>query len=363
VEKYSTLSKIKGMIPNKPERIVDLNTLEEEVLLNQRICDLPLTIEGTWLQECIDTLYGELDAKQIPFRPECYLADEWLSPKDEPVIGIPFYLAHPALIRLEKKMMLEAEGETRAWCLRLLRHETGHALCHAYRLQHRKRWKEVFGSPAQEYPATHRFRPYSKNYVHHLEGFYAQFHPDEDFVETFAVWLTPGMDWRKQYQGWKALAKLEYVDHLMGLIQGKPPKVVEGKKYWRLRQLRMTLKSYYKRKRTSWAEDFPDFHDDNLKRIFCAQDDKPEDGYAAGKLIRKHQKILINEIALWSGEKKHIVHNLLKSILARCQELKLYVKDSESVALADLTSYMTTLVMNYVYTGWYRGDKAQRKTT
>ena len=347
----------------KPEKITDLNALDEDALLKQRLCDLPLTIEGTWIQECIETLYAELDAQQIPFRPECYLADEWLSPKDEPVIGIPFYLAHPALIRLEKKMMLEAEGETRTWCLRLLRHETGHALCHAYRLQQRRSWKAVFGSPAQEYSDTYRFRPYSKNYVHHLEGFYAQFHPDEDFVETFAVWMTPGLDWRKQYQGWKALTKLEYVDRLMRSIRGKPPKVLQGKKYWQLRQLRMTLKSYYKCKRYSWAEDFPDFHDDNLKRIFCQQDDKPAEGYPAGKLIRKHRRILINEIAIWSGEKKYIVHNLLKSILNRCQELKLYVKDSEPVALANLTSYMTTLVMNYVYTGWYRGDKSQRKAT
>ena len=71
---------------------------------------------------------------------------------------------------------------------------------------------------------------------------------------------------------------------------------------------------------------------------------------------------MINKIALWSGEKKYIVHNLLKAILSRCQELKLYVKDSEPEALSDLTSYMTTLVMNYVYTGWYRGDRSQRKT-
>ncbi|HQP12824.1 MAG TPA: hypothetical protein PK470_08685, partial [Candidatus Omnitrophota bacterium] len=101
---------------NKPEKIINLDALDEEALLHQRLCDLPLTMEGTWLQECVETIYGELDAKQILFHPECYLADEWLSPKDEPVVGIPFYLAHPSLIRLERKMMLEAEGETRTWC-------------------------------------------------------------------------------------------------------------------------------------------------------------------------------------------------------------------------------------------------------
>ncbi len=348
---------------NRNMKPLDLHALEEEELLKQRLCDLPLSIEGTWLQECIQELYRELEAKQLPFRPECYLADEWLSPKDEPVIGIPFYLAHPVLIRLERKMMLEVEGETRAWCMQLLRHETGHALCHAYRLQQRKSWKDAFGSPSQEYKDTYRFRPYSKNYVHHLEGFYAQFHPDEDFVETFAVWLTPGLDWKTQYQGWKALKKLAYVDKLMRTIQGKTPKVLKGKKYWHIKQSRMTLQSYYKRKRHSWAEDFPDFHDDNLKRIFGDMPEKSKDGLSACKLIRKHRKMIINEIAIWSGEKKYIIHRLLKMILKRCQDLRLYVKDSEPVALANLTSYITTLVMNYVYTGLYRGDKSQRTHT
>src|SRR5262249_46152809 len=147
-------------------------------------------------------------------------------------IGIPFYLAHPRLIELEKKMMLEAEGETDDWCMRLLRHEAGHAICYAYHLQRKPGWKKLFGDPAQEYPETYRFRPYSKNYVRHLEQCYAQFHPDEDFVETFAVWLTPGLDWRQQYKGWGALQKLEFVDKLMGGVRGLSPPVKSQKRFW-----------------------------------------------------------------------------------------------------------------------------------
>ena len=41
---------------------------------------------------------------------------------------------------------------------------------------------------------------------------YAQKHPDEDWAETFAVWLEGG-PWRRRYRDWQvALAKLEYVD-------------------------------------------------------------------------------------------------------------------------------------------------------
>ncbi len=90
---------------------IDLDHISEENLLATRIGDLPISIEGTWLEECVKQLYAELDAKGLVFHPECYLADEWLTPEGEVAIGIPFYLAHPALIKLERRMMLEAEGE------------------------------------------------------------------------------------------------------------------------------------------------------------------------------------------------------------------------------------------------------------
>jgi hypothetical protein len=183
---------------------IDLATLAEEQLLDLRICDLPLTIENTWLEKCVAQLHRELNAKGIVFQPHCYLADEWLTPEDEPVIGIPFFLAHPRLIELEKKMMLEAEGEGESWCMKLLRHEAGHAVSYAYGLHRKRSWKKVFGSSTAPYEDTYRFRPYSKSFVRHLDFYYAQYHPDEDFVETFAVWLTPGLDWRQKYKGWSS---------------------------------------------------------------------------------------------------------------------------------------------------------------
>ncbi len=175
-------------------------------------------------------MYAELDAKGLVFHPECYLADEWLTPEGEVAIGIPFYLAHPALIKLERRMMLEAEGEGKLWCMQLLRHEAGHAFSYAYNLHKKREWQKVFGSPKEEYGNTYKFKPYSKSYVRHLDGFYAQYHPDEDFVETFAVWLTPDSDWQEKYQGWKALDKLQFVDRLMSSIKGVKPLKAQGEK-------------------------------------------------------------------------------------------------------------------------------------
>ena len=228
--------------------MIDLNHTSAEQLLDTRLCDLPIAIEGTWLEECVRQLYAELDARALSFHPPCYLADEWLTPEGEPLIGIPFYLAHPVLIKLEHKMMLEAEGEGKLWCMQLLRHEAGHAFTYAYGLNERKDWQGVFGSSQEAYGDTYKFKPYSKSFVRHLDGFYAQYHPDEDFVETFAVWLTPGSNWRERYRGWKALEKLQFVDALMDEIKGRPPLKSRGRALWRQKRLTITLRKYYLKK-------------------------------------------------------------------------------------------------------------------
>ena len=189
-----------------------------ERLLETRICDLGLSLGGTAMETRIHALYSELERRGIRFRPHFWLSDEWFSPARIPGVAIPFYLAHPRLIRLERSQMLEAEGASQTWCMRILRHEAGHALDHAYQLRRRRRWQQLFGRSSQPYPAIYRPRPFSKRYVHHLDAWYAQSHPDEDFAETFAVWLTPRASWRRNYQGWPALRKLEYIDELMSEI-------------------------------------------------------------------------------------------------------------------------------------------------
>lgn len=339
---------------------IDIAALNEEQLLALRISDLPLAIEGTWLADCIAQLYKELEDKGLKFRPACYLADEWLTPLGEPVIGIPFYLAHPALARLEKKMMLEAEGESREECMKLLRHECGHAISYAYQLHKKKRWQQLFGPSSKEYGDTFRFRPYSRNYVRHLDGFYAQFHPDEDFVETFAVWLTPDSNWQKTYQGWPALKKLLYVSELMTSVAGKEPIASKGVKHWNFKNIKVTLNNFYKKKREFWAEQFPDFHDGNLKKIFTAEA-QGESKLAAVSFIKRYEKDIVANIVRWTGERKYVVSNLLKAVAQRSKELKLFASGDHALALANLSSYISTLVMNYIYTGWYRGDEEKKK--
>ena len=332
----------------------DLANLAEDRLLDTRICDLGLQIEGSWLEDRVAQLHRELKDRGIVFQPRCYLADEWLTPEDEPEIGIPFYLAHPRLIALEKKMMLEAEGSTPDWCMKLLRHESGHALSYAYGLHKRRSWQRVFGKSSQAYEDTYRFRPYSRSFVRHLDYYYAQYHPDEDWCETFAVWLTPGLDWQKQYRGWKALAKLQFVDRLMQGLAGKRPAKEAGRQYWKAASIRSTLRRFYKRRQHAEAENLPAFHDANLLRMF------PQGAGAGGRsvarILRDHRKALLITVAGWTGEKRFMVNEVFKRIHQRADALRLSTADPETAVVLQLATYLTTLMMNYRYTNRLRGN-------
>src|SRR4029078_4889759 len=121
--------------------------------------------------------------------------------------------------------MLEVEGGDAESCLRILRHEAGHAIDNAYVLRRRPRRRRLFGNPGTEYPEYYTPKPYSKSFVQHLDHWYAQSHPDEDFAETFAVWLDPSSMWATRYAGWPTLRKLESLDRVMRELARSRPKV------------------------------------------------------------------------------------------------------------------------------------------
>ena len=223
--------------------------LTDEHLLDLRICDLTLKIKGSFLEPHIKRLYSELNERGIRFKPHVWLSEEWFSPDGVPGIAIPFYLAHPRLMKLERKQMLEVEGGTDPECLRILRHEAGHALDTAFRLHFKRPWRELFGSFAQRYPDFYKPKPKSRKFVLHLPAWYAQAHPAEDFAETFAVWLTPRSRWRRRYKGWPALQKLEYIDDLMQDVAGTRPRNRTRTKVEPISELRTTLREHCRRKR------------------------------------------------------------------------------------------------------------------
>lgn len=325
----------------------------DEQLLELRICDLKLRIPGTELEGRILTFYRELDERKIAFKPVCYLGDEWFCPEGASTIAIPFYLAHPRLKKLEERMMMEVEGGTEPWCLRLLRHEMGHVMNHAYLLEQRPEWQKMFGPTSIDYSEYYRARPYSKRFVRHLEDWYAQSHPEEDFAETLAIWLTPGLDWRQKYRGWKALQKLDYVDRLMQELAGQPPQVISRAKMSEASRLRSRLKLYYARRRRLYAQDFPDFFDADLRRLFIDATALPAAERAAG-FLRRNRKRILEAVSQWTGEPKFTINRLLRGLAQRCADLDLRLRADAAQTIVEITAYLASLATSYRLTGRFK---------
>jgi hypothetical protein len=326
----------------------------DDKLLDLRLCDLGVSIRGSELVWRIGALYRELEAVGIHrFRPFFWLSDDWYTPDGVPGVAIPFYLAHPRLARLEFSQMLEVEGGTPDWCMRILRHETGHAIDNAYGLRRRHRRQKLFGRSSQTYPQYYTPRPYSRRYVAHLEPWYAQSHPDEDFAETFAVWLTPDSPWRKRYQGWPALKKLDYVDALMREIGPLPPRVAVRRPVDPLARLRGTLREHYRDKRERYGEDYPNVYDRDLRRLFS---DAPEvrANLSAAQFIRRCRKEVRVRVAQWTGEYQYTINQVIDEIGKRCRQLNLRLAVPEEQARIDFTIFVAVQTMHYLHSGRHR---------
>jgi len=325
----------------------------DEELLNVRMCDLGLSIDGTELEPRIATLHADLEARRLTFRPYFWLSDEWFTPDGVPGIAIPFYLAHPRLAKLELAQMLEVEGADPAECLRILRHEAGHAIDNAYQLRRRPTRRRLFGLPATPYPEYYTPKPYSKSFVQHLDHWYAQSHPDEDFAETFAVWLDPQAMWATRYAGWPAQRKLEYMDRLMRKLARRRPRVTSHRQVDPIRRLRKTLREHYGKKREHYGLDHPDFYDRDLRNLFS-----DAAGYArnpsAARFVRKIRKEVRSTVASFTDSYQYTIDQLLQKIIERCREQNLRLTDSEESTKIDFMVFLTVQTMNYLHSGRHR---------
>jgi hypothetical protein len=334
----------------------DWVSLSDEDLLDKRISQLGLKLEGTSLEPLIHQLYAELSQKGLIFHPPCHVGDEWFVPVGIPAIFIPFFLVHDRLRRLERKIILEVEGETPEWFMKLMRHEAAHAYSYAYQLYRKKRWQQMFGLASTEETDFYNPRPYSRSYVVHLDDWYAQSHPDEDFAETFAVWLTPGLNWRERYKDWRALQKLEYLDQLMRSLAGKPPIHLPEYRVSDYDCLKIKLRTFYARKRKLYEDSYPDFYDNDLKRLFGVR--READGpLKASDWLRRWRRPLMDSVCQWTNEKKYRVHKLLNRLIERCDQLDLYLDTDDAQSQLRVSAYVTTLVMNYLFTGKFARTK------
>ena len=327
--------------------------MSAERLLGVRLCDLELEIEGTVMERRTAQVRLELERRDMRFQPYFWVSDEWFTPDGGTGTAVPFYLLHPRLTRLERSVMGEVEGGTHDWCMKILRHEVGHALQHAYLVQRKRRWQELFGLSSRPYPRYYRPNPYSRRHVQHLEYWYAQSHPDEDFAETFAVWLGPKTRWRKRYRGWPALKKLEYVDELMTEIAGESPAVRTRARVDSISRLRRTLGEYYESK-TAWVEDtWPALYDRDLRRLF-SDSPRHRQREAASAFIRRVRPEVVQLVLRWVGEHRYHLEHVFKEIVGRCRDLRLHAAAAEPKLKRDFAVLLTKYTVDALYRsrGW-----------
>jgi len=330
----------------KGARSIAWERLTDDQLLSLRFCDLKLRVQGTELQPAIERLYRELTLRGIRFRPHCWLAQEWFSPDGIPGIAIPFYLAHKRLMRIERRFMREVEGGNRNWLMRILRHEAGHAIDSAYRLRRRKHWRAVFGPASLPYPDTYRPRPGSRRFVQHLGAWYAQAHPTEDFAETFAVWLKPNSQWRREYAGWPAYAKLQFIDQLAQEIGNQNPLVSDRSSIEDVTGDTRTLREHYEQKLARYRLPRRSGADELLLKVFTTAPRRRAAPKAASVL--REMRISLRQQILRSGAfSEYLVHQVLRLMIERCESLNLYLRGSRRELKAHLLWVIARLAESY----------------
>jgi hypothetical protein len=336
----------------------------QQKLLATRICDLNLRPEGI-LEECVAEVIGDLQRKGITFVPAYYIGDDDFWTADRAVsVNIPWYLSNQTLWQLVNDHLFEY---TREELLMYLRHEAGHALNYAYRLYETPEWKKIFGDFRRPYRDVYNPNPWSRDYVRYLhragEYHYAQKHPDEDWAETFAVWLEGG-PWRRRYRDWQvALAKLEYVDRIVGIervCRGNPPNVRLGMRI-PYTELKETVADYFDI-HDKQDQDILEYRRDLLEifprrppraRAIAARglSSRTANAQSAARFIQQHQNIIADRITRWIGDSdKRDISQLLRQMQALCTAEHMVVPDSlRTEKLIELTVVATWHVVDGIH--------------
>lgn len=323
----------------------------EPTLWDHRIDELGIVLQDGPLWPLVQTVQAELAAAGLTFRPKFYVGCEWGCPDGEPIIALPFFLADARFHAIEEAYADDLEDDRRI--LMGLRHELGHAFLYAYRLYQEPEWAKVFGDFAAEYDDDYLPEPFDSQYVRHLPGWYSHKHPDEDFAETFAVWLTPGSDWKVRYAGTRAATKLEYIDAAAGRLSQRSPEIDPQTMVPDPGELAMTLRAYYSERQ---QEDAPDTAalgtsiDADLHALF----DACHRGNAAGTLLEQHRRVLMHNVSNYAGARLYVVKQLVDFVVGRTRALNLRSEPATALqSLIGVTALLCTLTANYLETGCF----------
>jgi hypothetical protein len=328
-------------------------TLKLEVLTTP-INRLGLTVESSLFADAIATAHDDIRRARIRHvTPDYYLSTGYGTIAGTTNISLGFYDSNDVLRELQK--------EFRGWLytyqdiVDTVRHEIGHAFCYAYKLYRRKDFRAVFkvrGNFFMTYPVTERYKeranPWSRDYVNPSGDHYAQKHPDDDFAETFMVWVTPRSGWKRRYRKYPgALRKLEYVDFIVKelgreepLIDNDPSDIEEP-----MESLTQTVAQFFKARTTKYRRRATGFVDPDLHRLFRSRRNgrKVERDYLpAAEFLRDNKLRIANRVGLWVGTEPRVVRDLIEKCVERAEALDLWVKKTDyEKKLIEATSYVS----------------------
>ena len=315
-------------------------------LLNTPLCLLDLQIKGSIAEECIQIVRKELKDKGLKFNFHYWISDDWFCADGIPGIALPFYLFNSKVAKLERETLGTLEGMTKIDCLKLIRHEVGHAIDNAFNLRNCREREALFGKSTQRYPKEYIRKPFSRNYVRHIRENYAQAHPDEDWAETFAVWLNPNSNWKKKYKDWKAIDKLNYLDSVMNTLKGRRAPIANKDTIDDISTIGITLRTYLNRKLKSKTKYNSPLFGRNISGIFRAGT-----GRNAHTYLTKHEKELCITVAKSTDQYHYIVKDVLKELKTECKNKNLMLKMTNSQTRDALVHLLNKSTLNYLKQG------------
>jgi hypothetical protein len=338
------------------ELLFNLDTQKMELLLTP-LNRLGLCLESSLLAEPVRLAMTDLRRAGIKkLQPYFYLSTGYGTVASTTSISLGFYDCSLPLHQLN----YEARGFEYTFTdqVDLVRHELGHAFSYAYKLYRRSDFREVFnvrGNYFNTYPATNRYveraNPWSRDFVNPGGDYYAQKHPDDDFAETFCVWLRPRYNWRRAYQRYPgALRKLEFVDFIVHELRREAPLIDQAPyPFEPLDECQLTVRQFFKVGSTRpYRLKATGYIDPDLLELFWQSPSRRDerrrrrDYVLADNFVRKHKRNIVAQVSRWTGVDDQVVKDFLDKCSARARALDLWVrKDRRDKTIVELTTYVS----------------------
>ena len=257
---------------------------------------------------------------------------------------------------------------TREEVLMYLRHEAGHAINYAFELWRRRDWTQTFGDFRRPYRDVYNPNPWSRDYVRYLHRagmyHYAQKHPDEDWAETFAVWLEGG-PWRRRYRDWQVALRQAGVRRPRGRHRARLPRQPATTCGWGCasptrrsrRRSPSTSTSATRSTRTCSSTARTSIEIFGRRppraRAIAARGltSRTANAQSAARFIQQHQSILVDRISRWIGDSdKRVILRFLRQLQALCTAEHMVVPDSRRTEkLVELTVVATWHVVDGIH--------------